>query len=188
MKTEKNYFTLFKFKILKIRILLRIFWFKIEGMEIGSNNIIGKINLDWPNKITIGDNCEIENSVVFKITRPFDVNNNIKIGSNCFIGAASQFNINTKLEIHNNVLIASNCLIVDTGHEYEKSNLIRNQALTMASITIEEDVWIGANSIILQGVNIGKGSVIGAGSLVNKTIPPYEVWAGTPAKYIKSRI
>lgn len=55
------------------------------------------------------------------------------------------------------------------------------------STTIGNDVWVGANSVILAGLKIGDGSVIGAGSVVTKNIPPYEIWAGVPAKKIKNR-
>jgi len=53
-------------------------------------------------------------------------------------------------------------------------------------IIIEEDVFIGANSIVLKGIKIGARSIIGAGSVVTKNIPPDEVWAGNPAKFIRS--
>lgn len=55
-------------------------------------------------------------------------------------------------------------------------------------IKIEEDVFIGANSIITKPLTIGKGSIIGAGSVVTKDIPPYQIWAGNPARYIKDRV
>ena len=54
-------------------------------------------------------------------------------------------------------------------------------------VKIEDNVFIGVNSIICNSVTIGKGAVIGAGSVVTKDIPPYEVWAGVPAKFIKKR-
>jgi acetyltransferase-like isoleucine patch superfamily enzyme len=54
-------------------------------------------------------------------------------------------------------------------------------------VTIEDDVWIGSNAIILPGVRIGKGSVIGAGSIVTSDIPPYALAYGTPAKVMKYR-
>ncbi|MBP7508929.1 MAG: hypothetical protein KA807_14020 [Prolixibacteraceae bacterium] len=54
-------------------------------------------------------------------------------------------------------------------------------------VIIEDDVWIGANAIILCGVHIGKGSVIGAGSIVTKDVPPYSISVGNPAKTIKMR-
>ena len=58
----------------------------------------------------------------------------------------------------------------------------------MEEIVIEDDVWIGTQSIILKGVTIGKGSIVGAGSLVNRSIPGNEIWAGSPAKFIRHRV
>ena len=57
----------------------------------------------------------------------------------------------------------------------------------LAKVTIEEDVFIGCNTIICNSVTIGKGSMIAAGSVVTKDIPPYQVWGGNPARYIKER-
>lgn len=54
-------------------------------------------------------------------------------------------------------------------------------------VRIEEDAFIGCNTIICNSVTIGKGSIVGAGSVVTKDIPPYQCWAGNPAKYIKDR-
>lgn len=54
-------------------------------------------------------------------------------------------------------------------------------------VTIEEDVWCGANVTILKGVAIGKGSVIAAGAVVTKNVGEYEIWGGTPARKIKNR-
>jgi acetyltransferase-like isoleucine patch superfamily enzyme len=56
-----------------------------------------------------------------------------------------------------------------------------------APITIEDDVWIGVNAVILKGVTIGKGAIIGAGAVVTKFVPPYEIWGGIPAKKIGQR-
>lgn len=54
-------------------------------------------------------------------------------------------------------------------------------------VTIEEDVWFGANIVLLKGVTIGRGSVVAAGAVVNKSCPPYSIIAGVPAKVIKYR-
>ncbi len=54
-------------------------------------------------------------------------------------------------------------------------------------VVIEEDVWVGANVIILKGVTIGRGSVIAAGSIVTKNVEPYSIYAGVPARKIKER-
>ena len=55
-------------------------------------------------------------------------------------------------------------------------------------IVIGDDVWIGSRSLIMKGVHIGNGAIIGAGSVVTKDVPPYEIWAGNPAHFIKSRL
>jgi len=60
--------------------------------------------------------------------------------------------------------------------------------LKSSPIVIEEDCWLGKNSIVMKGVNVGRGAVIGANSFVNMNVPPYEVWAGTPARFIKKRL
>ena len=55
-------------------------------------------------------------------------------------------------------------------------------------VLIEDDVWIGARAIILPGLRIGKGAIVGAGSVVTKDVPPYAICVGNPARVIKSRI
>lgn len=57
----------------------------------------------------------------------------------------------------------------------------------LGEVKIEDDVFVGANTVICNSVTIGKGAVIGAGSIVTKNIPAYQVWAGNPARYIKDR-
>ena len=64
---------------------------------------------------------------------------------------------------------------------------ISKQGLTKKGIKIHNDVWIAANCVILDGVEIGEGSIIAAGSVVAKNVPPYSVVAGIPAKVIKNR-
>jgi len=94
--------------------------------------------------------------------------------------------------------IGQNVCIVDFNHNFKRitSNFINynifkenycSDITTNGSVTIQEDVWIGSNSVILPGVTIGRGSIIGGGSIVNKNIPAYSVVVGNPAKVIKMR-
>lgn len=80
-------------------------------------------------------------------------------------------------------------VIMTTAHAFENSEIpIRLQgALPINPIIIEDDVWIGTRVVILPGVKIGKGSVIGANSLVTKDVEPYSIMGGIPAKYIRKR-
>lgn len=61
-------------------------------------------------------------------------------------------------------------------------------AATKGAVIIEDEVWLGANSIILSGVTIGKGAIVAAGSVVTKDVPPYTIVGGNPAKFIKNRV
>ena len=92
--------------------------------------------------------------------------------------------------IGRNCLIAANCQIIDSnGHDVEIDDELDGRLHTSGikkRIEIGDNVWIGLNSIILPGVKIGKGSIIGAGSVVTSDIPDYTVAAGNPAKIIKT--
>jgi len=175
-------------KLNKYSNLIRIFIFRMRGLQIQKSTRLGKISCEWPNNLIIGSNCDIQNNVDFRIGEPFNDNCNITIGDRVFIGRSCEFVCSKKIVIGNDCFIASNTTINDAGHEYSKHIEINKQPLTSKKIIIEEDVWIGTSCVILQGVTIGKGAVIGAGSVVNKTIPEYEVWAGVPARFIKKRI
>jgi acetyltransferase-like isoleucine patch superfamily enzyme len=88
--------------------------------------------------------------------------------------------------IGNDVNIAQNVTISGLNHNFQDINkTIASQGVTTTRIVIEDDVWIGANSVILAGSNIGKHSVIAAGSIVTHSVPPFSVVAGNPAKIIK---
>ena len=174
-------------KVLHLVNKIFVISLKIRGLQAGKGTRIGKINCDWPNKINIGSHCEIQDEVDFRLWQPFNDGSYIKMGENVFIGHACEFVCNSKIIIGNNCLIASKCTLNDTGHEFNRDKNINLQPITSKEIIIEDDVWIGTSCVILQGVTIGQGSVIAAGSVVNKSIPSYEVWAGVPARFIKKR-
>jgi acetyltransferase-like isoleucine patch superfamily enzyme len=160
---------------------------KIRGLRSGKGTVIESISCNWPNKLRLGSNCVIQDNVDFRLWQPFDDSSYIEIGEKVFIGHACEFVCNTKIIIGNNCLIASKCTINDTGHEFKSNSNINSQPITSKEIILGDDVWIGTSCVILQGVTIGKGSVVAAGSVVNKSIPPYEVWGGIPARFINKR-
>lgn len=92
------------------------------------------------------------------------------------------------VNIGKNGLIAGHCLFISANHNFNRTDIpITEQKENSKGITLEDDVWVGAGCRILDGVTIGEGSIIGAGSVVNKSIPPYSIAVGVPAKVIKSR-
>jgi len=101
---------------------------------------------------------------------------NVSLNTNTTISAANHGTI----QIGNNVSIGQNTVIRASNHNYESGN-----GHIPGSIVVEDDVWIGANCVILPRVRIGEGAVIGAGSIVTKDIPSNVVAVGNPCKPIK---
>ncbi len=132
-------------------------------------------------KKNCGVNLEIEGKVLLG---KFD---DIRIGSNV------QINENSRLRnviIGDSVMIAPEVYILHSGHNFEKTDLhMRFQGEKYYQKTIiEDDVWIGARTIINAGKKIGKGAIIAAASVVTKDVEPYSIVGGNPAKLIKKRI
>jgi acetyltransferase-like isoleucine patch superfamily enzyme len=94
------------------------------------------------------------------------------------------------IKIGEGVLIAANCTLAPTNHEYrDKHKTIKEQRFmdSKGGIVIEDDVWVGANCVILDGSIIRKGAVIGANSMVNGEIPEYSIYVGSPARKVGER-
>jgi acetyltransferase-like isoleucine patch superfamily enzyme len=130
-----------------------------------------------------GDNLIFSNHGVF--IRPEE----ITIGSNVFI--SNNFHISARnLKIGNNIMIGPNVVIECDNHLYDivGKTMFQNRDLrNVKGVTIEDDVWIGANVIILPGVTVGEGSIVGAGSVVSKNVPSYSICVGNPCRKIKNR-
>ena len=110
---------------------------------------------------------------------------NVIIGDGTLIGLSNV--IIGPVIIGNGVILAQNIVVSGLNHGYEDINISPSkQAVKTKQIIINDDVWIGANSVITAGVTIGKHAVIGAGSVVVKDIPPYTIAVGNPAKVIKA--
>ena len=112
----------------------------------------------------------------------------IRIGSNVGISGIT-ISASTEIVIWNNVLICSGNLITDSdAYPLDSKARIQNlpNATKQSPVEIADDVFIGARSIILKGVRIGKGSIVGAGSVVSVDVPPYCIVAGNPARIIRT--
>ena len=125
------------------------------------------------NDSTIEDFCTINNGV-----------GDVIIGNNSLIGMGNT--IIGPIEIGNNVIFAQNIVASALNHEYRDIHTpILEQKILTCKITVEDDCWIAANVVITSGVTIGKHSVVAAGAVVTKSISPYSVAVGNPAKVIK---
>lgn len=110
----------------------------------------------------------------------------IVIGDGCTIMYRFQCNAAESVRIGNNVLIASNVLITDSDHVVEPEGIpvSRNQKLVTSPVVVEDNCWLGQNAVILKGVVIGHDSIVGANSVVTRSVPPLSVVAGNPARII----
>lgn len=93
-----------------------------------------------------------------------------------------------KIVIGNDCSIAPNCVLRASNHTFTSIEIpIREQGHTYGEIVVEDDVWIASNCVVTANTRIGKGSIIGAGSVVTKNVEPYSIMGGVPAKLIKKR-
>lgn len=165
------------------------------------------VRICYPEKITLGKNVLIEHDAVLHAMSESRVGmvigdntyichhailqvggGIIKIGSNCLIKPFSWIHCLGGVTIGDYVIIAGGSAIIAQTHVHSNiSTPIALQGEHGKGIIIEDNVWIGAEVKVLDGVTIGTGSVIGAGAVVTKDIPPFSVAVGVPAKVIKNR-
>jgi len=112
----------------------------------------------------------------------------LRVGEGSVWSQGCLFNCDGGLSIGRNVLIGPHVCIHTTNHNYnDKLTAIKFQGNTPEPVIIEDDVWVGANCVILPGVRLGRGCVVGAGSIVTRSVPSYCVAVGNPAHVIKAR-
>ena len=117
---------------------------------------------------------------------------NISVGSNVYIGPDCVFqSAHGEIVIGDHVMFGPGVHIHGGNHITDTVGIymdeVKKEAGSDGIVRIEDDVWIGANAIILKGVHVGEGAVIGAGSVVTRDVEPYSIVAGNPAKFIKNR-
>ena len=182
--------------------LVRSGYYNSKFRKIGyGTRIEEKIDIHTFKKIIIGENCLIEKHSKLVGGRKLNLGDSVVIKTGSIIKSGDlekskivigdRTNINEYcyldgvggLLIGNDVLVAPQCSINSSGHEFKNPDMkIIDQSRRLSTVIIEDDVWIGANSTIVPGVKIGKGAVVGAGSVVTKDLPPYSISMGVPAK------
>ena len=127
-----------------------------------------------------------------KCGKQVDIGRKVKLNSKIDIGDYSSIGdysfISGRIVIGKNVMIAPYVMLIASNHNYDRKYIPMNkQGERSKGIIIEDDVWIGARAIILDGVHIRKGTIVGAGAVVTKDTDEYSVIGGNPAKLIKKR-
>ncbi len=138
-------------------------------------------------KIEIKARAVIDSFVKIK---PAGGSGDVIIGEGSYINAGCVLYTGNGITIGNDVLIAANCTLAPTNHEYaSKDKKIVEQRFkpSKGGIIIEDDVWIGANCVILDGAYIEKGCVIAAGSVIRGRLEAYKIYAGSPLEIVGER-
>lgn len=156
--------------------------------SIGENVLIDlPFLIDNEQNISIGSNTKILANSRINLYKHNGMMPKVKIGKNCYIGYYFSILAGAEIKIEDNVLIASNVLITSENHSVNPEAEVgyMNQPLSGKAVRIGEGSWIGEKVCILPGVSVGKKCVIGAGSVVTKSIDDYTIAVGNPARPIK---
>lgn len=138
-------------------------------------------------KVTVGEGSVIDSFVKVK---PAGGNGDVTIGKDVIINSGCVLYTGNGITIGDHVRIAANCTLAPANHEYAaKDQLIRDQRFrpSKGGILIEDDVWIGAGCVILDGAVLRRGCVIGAMSLVRGEVEAYSIQAGNPLQKVGKR-
>jgi acetyltransferase-like isoleucine patch superfamily enzyme len=133
--------------------------------------------------ISLGESVEIGDG---SILNAFD--GKISIGNHSAIGPYVTIYGMGQVTIGDYAAIAAHSTVVAANHNFgDRNRPIRLQGSTGKGILIEDDVWVGSHSVILDGVKVGRGSVVAAGAVVNLDVAPYTVVGGVPAEFMRAR-
>ena len=175
--------------------LIQLIYFKIRTKFVFSKariirfpfRVRGKQSIRIDEGFTTGFNCRLDAFNINNKQEPLIIiGKNVQINDDVHIGATE------KIEIHDNVLIASKVFITDHNHgKYSgvdadsPKTVPDDRPIYSNPVIIEKNVWIGEFVSILPGVTIGEGSIVGTMSVVNKSVPPFCIVVGSPARVVK---
>jgi acetyltransferase-like isoleucine patch superfamily enzyme len=174
-----------------IQFLLRFFWYtplfqsRLERptrhlyVDNGMPYIVG------PVRITLGENCRVAGHLAITGRSAPGITPVLNVGNNVDLGWEGNIAVGRKVEIGNNVRLAPGVYLL--GYPGHPLDAIARAAGAMdtddqvGDIVLEDDVWLGSRSTVMAGVRIGRGTIVAAGSIVTKDLPPYVLAAGVPA-------
>ena len=138
-------------------------------------------------RIVIGAHTQVYDFVVI---RAVGGTGDVVIGEHCYINPHCVLYSGSGIRFGDYVLVGPNCSIVPANHAIDRTDeVIRRQGFmpSRGGVVVEDDVWIGANCVLLDGTHIETGAVIGAGSVVSGRVAARSVWGGNPCRLIRNR-
>jgi len=159
-------------------------WADHPGVTLGANVRIhpsARIELGSNSRLTIGDNGYIGPMAVL---RPKGYH--MIIGPDCTVHDYCMFYDN--LVLGRGVRVGAHTLIIPENHTFAtREKFIFQQPCTFKGVVFEDDIWVGSNVVVLDGVRVGKGAILAAGAVITRDVPPYTIVGGVPARVIKER-
>ncbi len=216
---QKGFWKLLRFELINLLfpgipgalgLALRKAFYPCLFRKVGKGVVFGRgITLRHPHKITLGDNCVVDDNVV--LDAKGEKNNGLRIGDNVYIGrnailsckegsiaVGDYTNISancsllseTEINLGRFCFLAGHCYLVAGGnHSFDDISrpIMLQPSVSKGGIRVGDDVWLGAGVIVLDGVTLGPGSVVGAGAVVTASLPEYSVAVGTRRLIITDR-
>ncbi len=157
-----------------------------RGVVLDDNvfvDALGEWGVRLGDGVTVARGCVIRSSsVLWTSSKGFVMGDNSSLGEYSFVGAAGG------VKIGSNVLGGQRLSFHSENHNYEDvTRPMREQGVRREGIVVEDDCWLGSGAIFLDGVRVGRGSVVAAGSVVTRSVAPYSIVAGVPAKVLGTR-
>ncbi len=189
-------------------LLLRRTWLRLRLGRFGRDTVVESgARLQYPERIRLGNGVRIaglatlrantgqttgvsigDGSTVLESAIIAANQGQVVIGHHSWIGPFCLVYGNGNVSIGDNVLIAAHTSINTVSHHAERCDIpINNQGIYCDPVNIGDDVWIGMNAVILQGITIGRGAIVGAGAVVTRDVPAWCVVAGVPARVVRRR-
>ncbi len=165
--------------------VLRARWYLRKASKIGMRvRVWGRPAITNNGTMIIGERVRLV-STIATVEIGVEAGATLEIGNSVFINYGCSFGATKLIRIGANCNIGTHVIMIDNDfHRLEPEH--RNERPPSAPIILEDNVWLGARVIVLRGVTIGSGSVIGAGSVVSRDIPPRSIAAGVPAKVLRA--
>lgn len=172
---------------MKLRVILRVlmpmlvvrlyYLWKHRAFVSGKAEVELAPSTDW------GPGCVISAFTKVKITGRFVMGRRCQIATGCFIAVSDD-----GLILGDDVLVGPNCTMVTSNYRFDRLDVpLQEQGTVSKGIRIGHRVWVGANSVVLDGSDIGDNVIVSAGSVVSGRVPPNSVLVGNPAKVIFTR-
>lgn len=161
-------------------------WEEVRRHNPGAKVERGVVFKRWrPGQLSLGAGASVCLGTILSCSDPVRGRGRIVIGEGSWIGQYNNLRTcpDSDITIGRNCLISQFCTLVASNHGTRRDGPVKTQGMDTSRLGIElgDDVWLGAGVTVLPGVAIGTGAVIAANSVVTEHVPPYEIWAGSPA-------